>query len=66
MKIRLLNRDFEMNKYRINVDNFKKEKTLIGVSFKRSEMNFKKYKKLFLYLFMPYKWLNKQFERGNL
>lgn len=62
MKIRLVNRTLEINKNRISVNNFKKEITLIGISFNKKYMYFKDYKKLFLYLFMPYKWLNRQFE----
>ena len=66
MKIKWLDRSFEINKNRINVDGFKKEITLIGVSFNRKEMRLKDYGKLFLYLTMPYKWLNKKFEKDKL
>ena len=66
MKIRWFGRDFEVNKNRINVNKFKNEKILIGTSFNRKQMDSKDWKELFLYLFMPYDWLNRQFMRGKL
>lgn len=66
MKIKLINRTLEINKNRINVDNFKNEECLIGVSFNKKQMNLKDYKKLILYLVMPYKWLNKSFIKGKI
>ena len=66
MKIRLINRDLEISKNRINVNNFKNEDCLIGVSFNRKEMRLKDYKKLILYIVMPYKWLNKMFLKNKL
>lgn len=66
MKIRLINRDLEINKKRIIVDNFKKENYLIGTSFNRKQMKLKDYKKLILFMVMPYKWLNKTFLKNKL
>lgn len=66
MQIRWFGRDFEVNKNRINVNNFKNEKILIGTSFNRKQMDSKDWKRLFLYLFMPYDWLNKQFMKNKL
>ncbi len=66
MKIRWFDRDFEINKNRINVNNFKKEKILIGTSFNRKQMDFRQWKTLFLYLIMPYSWLNDQFMKNKL
>lgn len=66
MKIRLINRNLEINNNRINVNNFKREITLIGISFNKKQMNFKEYIRLFLYLFMPYKWLNRRFEQNKI
>lgn len=66
MKIRLINRDLEINKNRINVDNFKYEDCLIGTSFNRKQMRIKDYKKLILFMVMPYKWLNKRFLKNKL
>lgn len=66
MKIRWFGRDFEVNKNRINVNNFKSEKTLIGTSFNRKKMDSRDWKTLFLYLFMPYDWLNRQFMKRKL
>ena len=61
MKIKLIDRTLEINKYRININNFKNEKYLIGASFNRKEMKLKDYKRLLLFIIMPYKWLNKNF-----
>lgn len=66
MKIRWFGRDFEINRNRINVDNFKKEKTLIGISFNRKQMDLRQWKRLFLYLVMPYNWLNDRFVKNKL
>lgn len=66
MQIRWFGRDFEVNKNRINVNNFKNEKILVGTSFNRKQMDSKDWKTLFLYLFMPYDWLNKQFMKNKL
>ena len=66
MKIRWFGRDFEVNKNRINVNNFKKEKILIGISFDRKQMDLKEWKRLFLYLVMPYVWLNEKFIKNEL
>lgn len=66
MKIRWFGRDFEINKNRINVGNFKKEKILIGTSFNRKQMDLKQWKILFLYLVMPYSWLNERFMKNKL
>lgn len=66
MKIRWFGRDFEINKNRINVDNFKKEKILIGTSFNRKQMDLKQWKNLLLYLVMPYEWLNDRFMKNKL
>lgn len=66
MKIRLINRNLEINNNRINVNNFKREITLIGISFNKKQINFKEYIRLFLYLFMPYKWLNRRFEQNKI
>ena len=65
MKFRLINRSFEINKNRININNFRKEDTLIGISFNKKQMNLKDYKKMILYMFMPYEWLNKMFIKGK-
>ena len=66
MKIRWFDRDFEINKNRINVNNFKKEKILIGRSFNRKQMDFRQWKTLLLYLIMPYSWLNDRFVENKL
>lgn len=66
MKLKLINRNFEINKNRININGFKKEDILIGVSFNKKQMKIKDYKKMLLYIFMPYKWLNKQFVKGKI
>lgn len=66
MKFRWFDRDFEINKNRINVDNFKNEKILIGTSFNRKQMDFRQWKNLFLYLVMPYNWLNDRFLKNKL
>lgn len=66
MKIGWFDRDLEINKNRINVDNFKKEDILIGTSFNIKRMNLKEWWKLFLYLIMPYYWLNKRFMENKL
>lgn len=66
MKIRWFDRDFEINKNRINVNNFKGEKVLIGTSFNRKKMDFRQWKNLFLYLAMPYNWLNDRFVKNKL
>lgn len=66
MKIRWFGRDFEVNKNRINVDNFENEKMLIGASFNRKQMDLKQWKKLFLCLVMPYSWLNDKFMKNEL
>lgn len=66
MKIRWFDRDFEINKNRINVNNFKGEKVLIGTSFNRKKMDFRQWKNLFLYLVMPYNWLNDRFVKNKL
>lgn len=61
MKARFLNRNIEINKNRININNFKHEKVLIGTSIRRKGMTFKELKKAILFMFMPYEWLNKKF-----
>lgn len=66
MKIRWFGRDFEVNKSRIDVDNFENEKMLIGASFNRKQMDLRQWKKLFLYLIMPYSWLNDRFLNNKL
>ena len=66
MKIRWFGRDFEINKNRINVNNFKKEKILISTSFNRKQMNLKEWRRLLLYLIMPYSWLNNRFVKNKL
>lgn len=66
MKIRWFGRDFEINKNRINVNNFKKEKILIGTNFNKKQMDLKQWKKLFLYLVMPYSWLNYRFMKNKM
>lgn len=66
MKIKWFDRDLEINKNRINVDNFKNEKTLIGMNFNRKQMKFKDYKNLLVCLIMPYRKLDDMFIRGKL
>lgn len=66
MKIRWFDRDFKITKSRINIDNFKNEKILIGTSFNRKQMDLKQWKTLFLYLVMPYSWLNDRFIKNKL
>lgn len=61
MKIRFLNRDIEINKYRININNFKHEKGLIGTSIRRKGMTLREFKRVILFIFMPYTWLDKNF-----
>lgn len=66
MKFRFLGRTIEIAN-RVNVDGFTKEKILIGVSFRKSDLkSWKSIKKFLLYCFMPYSWLNKQFCKGKL
>jgi len=66
MKIRFLGRTIEVAN-RVNVDHFKHEKTLIGVSYRKKDLKeFRNLKHLFLYCFMPYKWLDKQFCQNKL
>lgn len=66
MKIRWFDRDFEINKDWINVGSFKGEKVLLGTSFNRKKMDFRQWKNLFLYLVMPYNWLNDRFVKNKL
>ena len=61
MKIRFLGRTIENNKHRFNIDSFKNEKTLVGVSYRKKDMNLKDIKESFLYCIMPYSWLEKHF-----
>lgn len=61
MDIKLIGRTLEIDKNRISVNSFKKENILIGVSYNRKIMKFKDFRDLFLYLIMPYKWLEKHF-----
>ena len=66
MKFRFLNRDIEINKNRININNFKNEDILIGTSINRKQLTTKDYKKIILFSFMPYKWLNKKFKQNKI
>lgn len=66
MKVRLINRTLEINKHRINVNNFKREQYLIGISFNRKQMKLKDYKKLILFIIMPYSYLNKNFLENKI
>ena len=60
MKIRFLGRTIEVSNG-ININKFKHEKILIGVCFRKIDIKkTRNLKKLFLYCFMPYGWLNKQ------
>lgn len=66
MKIRFFGRTIEFGE-RVNVDSFKGEKTLIGICLKKSELRkLNNIKRLILFCFMPYTWLNKQFLKGKL
>jgi len=66
MKINLLGRTIEVAN-RVNVDNFNKEKVLIGVSFRKSDLKeWKSIKTFLLYCFMPYSWLDRQFCKNKL
>ena len=61
MKIKILGRTIENNKHRFNVNSFKNERILIGVSYKKKDMNLKDIKNAILYCIMPYSWLEKHF-----
>ena len=66
MKIRFLSRDIEVAN-RVNINNFKHERILIGVSYRKKDLKeLRNLKKLFLYCFMPYKWLDKKFCQNKI
>lgn len=66
MKIRFLGRTIEIAN-RVNVDAFKHEEILLGMSYRKADMKeWRNIKKFLLYCLMPYKWLNKQFMKGKL
>jgi len=66
MRIIFLNRNIEIKNFRLNIDGFKHEKTLIGFSQPLKNMTFKDLKIVIMYLFMPYSWLNRAFEENRI
>lgn len=66
MKIKILSRNIEYKNKSYSVNNFKQEKILIGANFNLRKIKKGDFKKILLYTFMPYKWLNEQFMKGNI
>lgn len=66
MKINILGRTIELRNKWYSVNSFKREKVLIGINFNLRQIKTSDIKKIFLYTFMPYDWLNKQYCDGKL
>jgi hypothetical protein len=58
-------RNIELTEHRLNIDGFKDERKCegiyIGTSFKRKDLKLKDIPKILKLIFMPYKWIDKQF-----
>jgi len=65
MKVRILNRDIEVTKKRINIDNFKSENVLIGSSFNVNQWKTNPWKIIRMCI-MPYKRLDNMFMMGKI
>jgi hypothetical protein len=66
MKINFLSRTIEYKNKWYSVNKFKHEKILIGADFNLRKYKKGDFKRILLYSFMPYKWLNEQFMKGNI
>lgn len=66
MKIKILSRSIEYENKWYSVKKFKHEKILIGADFNLRRLKKGDFRKILLYTFMPYKWLNEQFMKGNI
>lgn len=58
MKIKWYRRNLEISKNRISVNDFKNERTLVAISFNRKQMTLRDWRTLFLFMIMPYSWLD--------
>jgi hypothetical protein len=66
MKIRIFNRTIEYKNKSYSIDEFKHEKILIGANFNLRKCRKGDLKRILLYTFMPYNWLNNKFIRGDI
>lgn len=63
-------RNIELTKHRFNIDGFDDERkcegTYIGTSFRRKNLKLKDVPKILKLIFMPYKWIDKQFLQNRI
>ena len=62
----MLERTIEYQNKWYSVNNFKKEVVFIGANFNLRKLKTKDIKRMFLYTFMPYQWLNEQYCKGKI
>lgn len=61
MKLNIIGRTITLQNKWYSVNNFKNEKVLIGANFNLRKFERSDIKKILLYTFMPYKWLDRKY-----